>query len=92
MDVLLVVLHLELMQSFAQSVEINYKISLILLLLCFRIDNDSTIVDTFDMVEVNHYHNECGVDCWSQLICCHFPSPLGNLVRYRSYLPASFER
>ena len=44
-------------------------VKIILLLLCFRIDNDSTIVDTFDMVEVNHYHNECGVDCWSQLIC-----------------------
>jgi len=44
-------------------------VRLILLLLLFDINKDSTVVDTFDMIEVNHYHNECGVDCWSQLIC-----------------------
>ena len=44
-------------------------VKLILLLLCFRIDNDPTIVDTFSRIEVNHYHNEWGVEVWSQLIC-----------------------
>ena len=33
---------------------------MILFLLMFKIDYDDTIVDTFDMIEVNHYHNEWG--------------------------------
>ena len=42
---------------------------LILLLLLFRIDNDPATVDTFDMIEINHYHNAWGCEQWSQLIC-----------------------
>jgi len=41
---------------------------MILFLLMFKIDYDDTIVDTFDMIEVNHYHNEWGVQVWSQVI------------------------
>ena len=41
---------------------------MILFLLMFKIDYDDTIVDTFDMIEVNHYHNEWGVQVWSQII------------------------
>ena len=44
-------------------------VKLILLLLCFRVDNNPAIVDTFSRIEVNHYHNEWGVEVWSQLIC-----------------------
>lgn len=44
-------------------------IKVILLLLFFRVDNDTTIVDTFDRIEVNHYHNEYGAEKWTQLIC-----------------------
>ena len=44
-------------------------IKIILLLLLFDINKDPTIVDTFDMIEVNHYHNDWGVEKWSQLIC-----------------------
>jgi len=42
---------------------------LILLLLLFDVNKNPVIVDTFDMIEVNHYHNEWGVEQWSQLIC-----------------------
>jgi hypothetical protein len=44
-------------------------VKLILLLLLLRIDNDATTVDTFDRIEVNHYHNEYGAEKWTQLIC-----------------------
>lgn len=44
-------------------------ISLIAVLLLVRIDHDPTIVDTFDRIEVNHYHNDYGIEVWSQLIC-----------------------
>ena len=37
-------------------------VKLILLLLLFRIDNSSTVVDTFDRIEVNHHYNEWGAE------------------------------
>ena len=43
-------------------------VGLILLLSLFTISDDDVIVDTFDMIEVNHYHNEWGVQIWSQVI------------------------
>jgi hypothetical protein len=42
--------------------------AIVLFLLMFRIDNDTTIVDTFDLIEINHYHNEWGVPRWTQVI------------------------
>ena len=42
-------------------------VKLILLLLLFRIDNSSTVVDTFDRIEVNHHYNEWGAEVWTQL-------------------------
>ncbi len=43
-------------------------IKIFAILLLFKIGHDTTIVDTFDMVEVNHYHNDVGAERWSQLI------------------------
>ena len=45
---------------------------IILLFIIFaKIDfyEDYTIVDEFTMIEVNHYHNEWGIETFSQLIC-----------------------
>tara|TARA_R110002051_G_C8690685_1_gene492964 strand:- start:549 stop:1112 length:564 start_codon:yes stop_codon:yes gene_type:complete len=44
-------------------------IKIILLLLLFDINKDPAVVDTFDMIEINHYHNGWGCEQWSQLIC-----------------------
>lgn len=41
---------------------------MILFLLMFRIDYDDTIVDTFDVIEINHCYNEWGVPRWTQVI------------------------
>lgn len=41
---------------------------LILFLSLFRLGDENLIVDTFDIIEVNHYHNEWGVQVWSQII------------------------
>lgn len=33
-----------------------------------KINLDNTIVDRFDMVEVNHFYNEWGFEVWSQVV------------------------
>ena len=43
--------------------------AIVLFLLMFRIDNDTTVVDTFDVIEVNHHCGEWGYEKWTQLIC-----------------------
>lgn len=44
------------------------KLALILFLLTFDLSQETRIVDTFDMIEVNHHYNEWGVETWAQLI------------------------
>lgn len=46
------------------------KTILFIIAILVRIDHDPTMVDEFDMIEVNHYHDrEWGTEEWSQLIC-----------------------
>lgn len=44
------------------------KLAVILFLFTFELRQQTRIVDTFDMIEVNHRYNEWGVETWSQLI------------------------
>jgi hypothetical protein len=43
--------------------------AILFLVLFLRIDHNAPTVDTYSRIEVNHYHNEWGVEVWSQLIC-----------------------
>ena len=60
-------------------------VKLILLLLLFRIDNSSTVVDTFDRIEVNHHYNEWGAEVWTQLICWDW-NPRKGVFRVEHYI------
>jgi hypothetical protein len=46
----------------------DFFVGLILFISLFKVGNDDVVVDTFDMIEVNHYHNEWGVQTWSQVV------------------------
>jgi hypothetical protein len=41
---------------------------LIFFLSLFKVGDENIIVDTFDMIEINHHHNEWGVETWAQVI------------------------
>ena len=46
----------------------GFFVGLIFFLSLFKVGDENIVVDTFDMIEVNHHHNEWGVQVWSQII------------------------
>ena len=46
----------------------DFLVKLILFISLFKVGNENVAVDTFDMIEVNHHHNEWGVETWAQVI------------------------
>ena len=60
-------------------------VKLILLFLMFDLNKEPPYVDYFDRIEVNHYHNEWGVEVWSQLICWDW-NPRKGVFRVEHYI------
>ena len=46
----------------------DFFMGLIFFLSLFKVGDVNIIVDTFDMIEINHHHNEWGVETWAQVI------------------------